>query len=260
MSLDQYTTFKRVKADVFLDRYPMLWAEKYYVMNDVANADASKGYREFTGPGGHSVGEYGYPIYRRVIDTERMLADLNASRVETDTMREQFLLANAELRDAKVQVLDKQSRLERANSECAAWRQADFHVQGLLQMLVPLFDELHESERFRWRELLALPEKIRADVCKARAIDGFDTSLKKLSDERGMAFDDVCLKFAILMWRRQRGETDVQDALTRGNLALQKIALCRADELVGCPEDNDAAIAAAEKLISSREPKSSPKS
>lgn len=60
--------FNKLPNAVEVPRYPHDWPFKLYVLN--VEHDQSKGFREFTGPGGHAAGEYGYQLYYRDFERE----------------------------------------------------------------------------------------------------------------------------------------------------------------------------------------------
>ena len=55
--------------------YPHTWPFKIYVTNGTVDRELP-GFREFTGPGGHAVCEYGYKLYKREIDEAQLQQDL----------------------------------------------------------------------------------------------------------------------------------------------------------------------------------------
>lgn len=60
--------YRALAPDYFIQPYPHTWPIKLFVRNGT-NDKELPGFREFTGPGGHSASEYGYTIYYRATDT-----------------------------------------------------------------------------------------------------------------------------------------------------------------------------------------------
>lgn len=100
--------FERLPNAVHLARYPQFWPEKYYVAND--DMDLSKGFREFSA-GGHFVGEYGYPIYRKV--SAEALKPLLDRVAELETLASDYLDTIVAMLKAAGLPMDKIDEAER---------------------------------------------------------------------------------------------------------------------------------------------------